>query len=314
MLGRVLEKGQGERSALLGWRLMVTIFAVPKPFQGHVGRIQRNAIRSWKRLGSDVQITLCGDEPGIAEVALEFAVDHIPDIETNEFGTPLLHSAFRQAQDAARHDILCYANADLIFFPDLIEAIVRVSSAKRRFLLVGRSWDLDVEEELVPLDERCEADLRRRVAAEGAARGLYWIDFFVFRRHSIGPLPPFTVGRPGWDNWMIWRARKLRFAVVDISPSMLVIHQKHDYAHVKGATGYRWRGPEGDANKAFLRPGQGLGLHDCTHQLVPDRLVADRGGLRRRVRTEVVLHSWTIPIYRALRRVYQPRREHGRSP
>src|SRR5829696_8900629 len=31
---------------------MLPIFALPKPFDGHVGRIQRNAIRSWKRIGS----------------------------------------------------------------------------------------------------------------------------------------------------------------------------------------------------------------------------------------------------------------------
>jgi hypothetical protein len=280
---------------------MLTIFALPKPFQDQVGQIQRNAIRSWKRLDSGVQIILCGNEPGIAEVAVEFGVDHIPEIARNEFGTPLLHSAFRDAQAAARHDIVCYANADLIFCPDLIEGLDRVSSAERRFLVVGRSWDLDIEEELVPFDDGCEADLRRRVAAEGVARGIWWIDFFVFPLHSIGPIPPFAVGRPGWDNWMIWSARRLRFPVIDLSPSTLVIHQKHDYAHVKGARGPRWVGPEGDANKALLRVGQGLGLQDATHQLVSDRLLpTDRGGLRRRVCTELGLRSSTIPLYRAL--------------
>jgi hypothetical protein len=281
---------------------MLTIFALPKPFRGHIGQIQRNAIRSWKRLVPDGQIILCGNEDGIAEVAAELGVEHIPEIETNDFGTPLVHSAFQHAQEAARQDIVCYANADLIFLPDLIEAVEIVSSAKRGFLVIGRSWDLNVAEELVPLDDRCEENLRRRTELEGAVRGIYWIDFFVFRLHSIGPLPPFAVGRPGWDNWMIWRARKLRFPVVDISSSTLVIHQKHDYAHVQGGTGYRWRGPEGDANKALLRPGQGLGLQDATHELVAGRLVpTDRGGWKRRVCTDLALHSSTIPLYRALR-------------
>ncbi len=280
---------------------MLTIFAVPKPFRGHIERIQLNAIRSWQQLGRDCQVILCGDEAGVAEAAVECGVDHIPDIETNDFGTPLLSSAFRRAQDAARHDVVCYANADLIFFPDLLEAVVRVSSAKRRYMLVGRSWDLDVDEDLAPLDERREADLRRRVSVDGVVREHDWIDFFVFRRHGIGSLPPFAVGRPSWDNWMIWRARKLRLAVVDISRSALVIHQTHDYAHVKGARGYRWAGPEGDANKALVGVGQSLSLHDATHRLDPDRLAASRGGLRRRLRTELCLHSWTIPIYRALR-------------
>jgi len=282
-------------------RLVLTLFALPKPFQGHVGQIQRNAIRSWRRLGPAVQIILCGSDAGIAEAAAGFDAEHLPDIETNSFGTPMLHSAFRQAQDAATHDIVCYANADLIFGPDLIDAVERVSAAKRLFLVVGRSWNLEIEEEFAPFDDSCEAELRRRVAAEGVARGVWWIDFFVFRRHSLDPVPPFAVGRPGWDNWMMWRARKLRFAVVDISPSTLVIHQNHDYAHVKEARGHRWAGPEGDANKALLRRGQALGLQDATHELVADGLVpANRGGVRRRVCTALALHSATIPLYRAM--------------
>jgi hypothetical protein len=280
---------------------VLTIFAVPKPFQGHIETIQLNAIRSWQRLGRDCQVILCGDEPGVAEVAAACGVDHISEIETNRFGTPLLSSVFRRAQDAARHEVVCYANADLILFPDLLEAIARVSAAKRRFMLVGRSWDLDVDEDLAPLDGARELDLRRRVAADGIAREHDWIDFFVFRRHGIGPLPPFAVGRPAWDNWMIWRARKLRLALVDVSRAALVIHQTHDYAHVQGARGYRWAGPEGDANKALVGVGQSLSLRDATHRLDPDRLAASRGGAMRRLRTELCLHSWTIPVYRALR-------------
>jgi hypothetical protein len=34
-------------------RSALTIFAVPKPFEGHIGMIQRNAIRSWKGLRPD---------------------------------------------------------------------------------------------------------------------------------------------------------------------------------------------------------------------------------------------------------------------
>ena len=100
---------------------------------------------------------------------------------------------------------------------------------------------------------------------------------------------------------MIWQARNLRFPVVDVSPSTLVIHQRHDYAHVTGARGHRWVGPEGDANKALLRRGQGLGLQDATHQLLAGRLVAtNRGGLRRRVCTTLALRPSTIPLYRVL--------------
>ena len=51
---------------------MLTIFSTPKPFQGHIGVIQRNAIGSWKQLHPDVEIVLFGDDEGAAEVVVQF--------------------------------------------------------------------------------------------------------------------------------------------------------------------------------------------------------------------------------------------------
>lgn len=278
---------------------MLTIFAIPKPFLGHTEVIQRNAIRSWKSLGSNCQIILCGDEPGLEAVSAELDVERIPNIERNDFGTPLVSSAFREVQNRARHDVLCYTNADLIFFPDLLVAARRVGEFADRFLVVGQSWDLEVDEPLPA--GGWEADLRARATDKGLKRGHGWIDFFIFRRGTLGSLPDFAVGRPTWDNWMIWRARSRRLPVVDITPSTLVIHQKHDYAHVKQTRGERWEGPEADANRALLRTGQGFSLYDATHRLEGPNLVrVPSAGLKHRLRTELLLHSWTVPLYRAL--------------
>ena len=34
------------------------------------------------------------------------------------------------------------------------------------------------------------------------------IDYFVFRKNSLKNIPDFVVGRPGYDNWLIWYARR----------------------------------------------------------------------------------------------------------
>ena len=288
---------------------MLTIFAVPKPFEGHIGSIQRNAIRSWKHLGPECQVIICGDEVGCREVASDFEIDQIAEVERNEFGTPLLSSVFRRAEERAAHDLLCYANADLIFFSDLLDATRRVSAASRRFLIVGETWNLDVKGELALEDGDWEADLRRRALTAGTVRARIAIDFFVFRRGTIGQLPDFAVGRPAWDNWMVWRARGLRIPVVDVSPSTLVIHQEHGYGHVKQARGLTWEGPEGDRNRARLAHGQLFSLDDTTHRLTQTGLVRSPiGGLKRRIRTELLLHSRTVPLYHVLRHAYRPLR------
>ncbi len=57
----------------------LTIFSAPKPFTDpHINTIQRNAIQSWQQMGSDVEVILVGEEDGMADVAAEFEVTHLP--------------------------------------------------------------------------------------------------------------------------------------------------------------------------------------------------------------------------------------------
>ena len=81
----------------------MTLFTIPKAFKGHIDVIQRNAIQSWVRLHPEIEIILFGSDEGTAEVAREFGLRHVPDVERNEFGTYLVNSVFNKAQSFARH-------------------------------------------------------------------------------------------------------------------------------------------------------------------------------------------------------------------
>ena len=121
---------------------------------------------------------------------------------------------------------------------------------------------------------------------------------------ALGALPPFAVGRPGWDNWMIYHARGRKMPVVDATESTLVIHQNHAYGHVKQGTGAAWEGPEGNRNLDLIGGEERIfTLADATHRLT-------RGGLRRaltpahlkrRLRTAAVFSPALGWIYRILR-------------
>jgi hypothetical protein len=283
---------------------MLTIFTLPKPFEGDTGRMQRNAIRSWKRIDPACQIFLCGNEPDLDDAAAQLGVDRATGIDCTEFGTPLVSSAFNRVAELSSHDVLCYANSDVIFLSDFLPAVQSVPSELPQFLIVGECWNLSVDGEL---SEKDYAALRQRASTGGTPRGPEAIDFFVYRKGTIGPLPDFAVGRPGWDNWMIWNARSVGMPVVDISAATLVVHQSHGYSHVPKARGSKWEGPEADANLELLDFRQSLfSLEFATHRLVDSKLVPNRtGGIGRRVRVGLLLHAWTIPLYRALRACYR---------
>lgn len=207
---------------------MLTIFTVPKPFQGHINIIQRNAIRSWLRAIPKVEVILFGNDPGVAGAVREFGILHIPEIEKNEFGTPLLSSAFKLAQKKAKNEILVYINADNILMPDFISAIKKIK--KPLFLMSGRRWDLDIKEE-IDFNTDWGKKLQERIKKEGKLRGFSGMDYFIFLKNLPHNLPPFAVGRSGWDNWLIYHIRSLKIPVIDATEVITVLHQKHDYSH-----------------------------------------------------------------------------------
>ena len=224
---------------------MLTIFTIPKEFTGLSKIIQRNTIKSWLKLEPECEIILFGDDSGVAETAQEFAIQHIPDVEKNEFGTPLLNSAFDSAQKVGKNNILMYANADVIFFQDLIEALQRIDMPS--FLVCGRRWDLDVTEEIDFTNNGWAGRLRERVKNEGRPHGLSGMDYFIFPRNLI-TMPAFAVGRPGWDTWLIYNMRSRRIPVIDATEAITVVHQNHDYSHSKFGEKKRVGGPEWKKN------------------------------------------------------------------
>jgi hypothetical protein len=213
---------------------MLTVFSAPKSFADpHIRLIQTNAIRSWLALGPEVEVLLVGDEPGLADTAEALKVGRIPDVERNQHGTPRLDSIFRLACQGSSQPLLAYVNADILLLPDLVQAADTVRAEYPEFLMVGQRWDLSVSDPLVFGEEGQQA-LRLRVKREGSLHPAGGSDYFVFPRGCFTDIPPFAIGRSGWDNWMIYSARRNRWPVVDATQSVMVVHQEHDYAHLPG--------------------------------------------------------------------------------
>jgi hypothetical protein len=210
---------------------MVTIFAMPKPFAGHIAIIQRNAIESWIRLHPGVEVILFGEEQGTAEVCREFGLRHEPHVGRSEFGAPLLNTVFANAQQVAKHNVLAYVNCDILLFQDFRAALEVAAACRESFLMVGRRWDLDITTPLDFSNPSLEIDLHDQAVRDGVQRNEWWIDYFLFTRGLYRDFPPLAIGRRYWDDWLIWKARNIRADVVDATPSVVAIHQNHDYSH-----------------------------------------------------------------------------------
>ncbi len=176
---------------------MLTIFSTPKPFEGHSGTIQRNALISWKLLHPQAEIILFGDEPGTAEICRELGLRHDPEVERTADGPPSVRSLFERAQQISCHALLCYSNCDIILSQDFVQALQRVSSWTNRFLMVGRRWDTDITTPVDFADPGWDLKLREFALANGMQRLYYNIDYFAFSKGLYTNVPRLTIGR----NW-----------------------------------------------------------------------------------------------------------------
>jgi hypothetical protein len=246
---------------------MITFFACPKPFRGHIDVIQRNAIRSWMLLRPKPEIILLGADEGVAEACAEFDLTYCPDVETNEYGTPLVSSVFEIGQARASNNVVCYINADIMLTNEFQRAIEAVAARMPRFLAVGQRTDIDIVQPWTFEVADWEADLKQLAAQKGTLHAPSGIDFFCFPRGMYTEIPPFAIGRLKWDNWLVWRARTEGFPIVDVTEAVPLVHQNHGYAPDKlQVSGGRWveLGPEAQRNIALVPEEQNLNIWAAT--------------------------------------------------
>ena len=263
----------------------VTLFALPKAFEGHFGVIQENAIRSWLGLPDVPRILLMGDDPGTAAVAARYGLAHCPAVARSPAGVPLLSSLFEQARAVTETPWLCYLNADIILLDDFSSSLERLAGALGGaggdpFLVTAQRGHLDLDRPLDLTDPAVRQSLERQVARAAVWDHKGALDLFLYRRDLYRDLPPFAVGRGAWDPWLLWKAVDGGARVIDASPSLRLVHQLHDYGHSGGGWQGVWATDDAKEN-ARLAAGRMLTLdqaasHSLTAAGLEPGIVLDR--------------------------------------
>jgi hypothetical protein len=252
---------------------MLTLFTIPRALSGHAGVIQNNAIASWSRLGSGCETILFGDDAGVAEAAARHGARHVPEIQRNLSGTPILTDVFARAESLAEHNMLCFVNSDIILFGDILAAAQKLSG---NFLMVSSRFNCRIAEPLT-FGPNWDRELRQSALCEARMYPAGGSDIFVYRSGLFGALPPFAIGRGYWDNWLMFRARQRGARLIDVTPSVVAVHQDHDYAHMPGIQAeahadFLTYATEEIANNLALAGGRGhvYTIYDATEVLRSD--------------------------------------------
>jgi hypothetical protein len=244
---------------------------MPKPFLGHIGVIQRNAITSWTKLSPRPEIFLFGEEEGTAQIAGELELRHLHDIQRNELGTPLLGDLMKRAGEVTGTPLLCYLNSDIILLQAYCDAIGAIAKNFPRFLAVTQRLEIELTEELhfgggQPMDLR---SLPSGVPGHHTA-----IDVFVFNRELYLDVPDLAIGRAWFDQWLIKDVLLRGIPVVDMTRVVRAIHQRHEYGHIAGGQQGAYGGEEARHNlEIYGGVPHAYTLLDVTHELLSNGVI-----------------------------------------
>ena len=89
---------------------MITLFTIPKPFEGHYEIIQKNAIISWMLLEPKCEIIVFSDDLSTEKICNEYQIRYLRDFKNNSYGTPLLDGIWKKVKEVANNDLICYTS------------------------------------------------------------------------------------------------------------------------------------------------------------------------------------------------------------
>ncbi|MHA2275253.1 MAG: hypothetical protein ACXAC2_05780, partial [Candidatus Kariarchaeaceae archaeon] len=111
----------------------------------------------------------------------------------------------------------------------------------------------DVDMNNAPLcftDDTWRDECMKSARSGGTLHRISGIDYFIFPKTMQLDMPPFVVGRPMWDNWMISKCLKLGAAVIDATMSICAIHPTHDFSHIEGGFDASRHGSDAQINRS----------------------------------------------------------------
>jgi len=246
----------------------VTFFTTCKPFTGEAAVLQRNALMTWKKLG--LRVIICGPEDGAAEAAAEFSATHIPDIETNGKGTPLIRSIFAEAEKVCDTPFLAYINADILLTPPVITATSKALAGRdsnNPFLMTLRRRNIPLGSPLAGGGAKWLVRLQTLDRDFGSWDQSNAIDLFLYSRGVFNDIIPLVIGHMQWDNWLLWKARDQGANVIDASLDAALLHPVHGYGGGNTGLQHRTQGLQAVKNRE-LAAGNSLDLTAATTHLL----------------------------------------------
>lgn len=208
-------------------RMLLSMFTTFEPGM-EKRKAYRNMFKNWKQLGPKLQTSFFYEKNSSAIMAGKFNWRAFP-VPKIACGNPVLRSMFLKILQTDKSIFYGFGNADILFNDGLVKTLEAILKSdlfdKGPVVVVGRRQDVFISNQGDPLvDSTFQVEkLGRKARMSHAMAGDFFITNELFLWNHV---PDLALGRMLLDNWLVWFARVSGSKVIDVTATVLALHQR----------------------------------------------------------------------------------------
>ncbi|XP_069114856.1 uncharacterized protein, partial [Argopecten irradians] len=192
--------------------------------------VYNNTLLNWPLLQPSVNLILFTDDD-VPDTYRLLGWTILP-IKRKIKGYPVLKHLFLEAmQQRPFSKLYAFSNGDLLFTDSFVKTLVNVVNSsylqQKPYMIVGRRMNTP---NITKKEARSWENIAR-AAKWGELMNERWgIDYFITPpKYHWKDIPELQIGQNYYDNWLVYDARQMGYDVVDVTETLLAVHQNSLY-------------------------------------------------------------------------------------
>lgn len=198
--------------------------------------VHRNTMKIWASYKPEIMPIVFANNQEVLEAAAGHDWIRMPITHHRCGGVPTLKSMFTTVQAKFNSHFYGYSNSDILFHSGLVRTLRMLSQNalmdKVPILMVGRRTNVDITNTTFINNTE---DIKNIALKKGELFLPVAMDYFITNRlFPWDRIPPMVVGRGSVDNFLMCMARKINVTIIDISNTVLAVHQTTEDGNYAG--------------------------------------------------------------------------------
>ena len=194
-------------------------------------------IKNWLSLRPHVIPVVFTNATRIADECRRRGLDVFPVRVAAANGIPVLKFMFEDVMSTYNTTFYGYSNSDILYSNSLVETLTWISNAsvdlKKPVMIVGKRTNVIYVKEN-------DTTSWTKLHAVATRRGKLFVgraeDYFITSRpYPWKDIAEVVIGRPAYDNWLVYNARTYNHTVIDATKTLLAVHQTTRAGNIEGS-------------------------------------------------------------------------------